>query len=100
MQPSRLDPRSISKDALDGAINAEAVAEANLEVAQKQRELTKAGAWTFDIRNQERQTDALEKSFAASSALLAKYTLRGPAGWHGAFHQHNRGKLRLRTGRI
>jgi HlyD family secretion protein len=73
-----LDPRSISKDALDSAINAGALAEANLEVARKQRDLTKAGAWIFDIQNQERQTDALEKSFRASSALLSKYTLRAP----------------------
>jgi HlyD family secretion protein len=73
-----LDPRSISKDALDSAINAEAVAKANLEVAQKQRDLTKAGAWVFDIRNQERQYNALEKSYLSSSALLSKYTLRAP----------------------
>ncbi|MGB9010199.1 MAG: biotin/lipoyl-binding protein [Candidatus Acidiferrales bacterium] len=72
------DPRSVSKDALDSASNAEALAEANLEVARKQRDLTKAGAWIFDIRNQEKQTDALEKSYRASSALLSKYTLRAP----------------------
>lgn len=73
-----MDPRSISKDALDSAINAESVAEANLEVARKQRDLTKAGAWIFDIQNQERQYNALEKSYLASSALLSKYTLRAP----------------------
>ncbi|MGA8223597.1 MAG: biotin/lipoyl-binding protein [Candidatus Acidiferrales bacterium] len=73
-----LDPRSVSKDALDGAINAAAVAEANLEVARKQRDLTKAGAWIFDIRNQERQYNALEKAYLASSALLSKYTLKAP----------------------
>jgi len=73
------DSRSISKDALDSAANAETVAAANLEIARKQRDLTKAGAWIFDIRNQERQTDALEKSFRASKALLSKYTLRSPA---------------------
>jgi len=33
---------------------------------------------TPDIQNQERQTDALEKSYRASSALLSKYTLRAP----------------------
>jgi HlyD family secretion protein len=71
-----IDPRSISKDALDSAINAEAVAQANLEVAQKQRDLTKAGAWIFDIRNQERQYNALQKAYLSSSALLSKYTLR------------------------
>jgi HlyD family secretion protein len=71
-----MDARSVSKDALDGAINAEAVAKANLEVAKKQEELTKAGAWVYDIRNQERQQNALQKAHAASTALLGKYTLR------------------------
>ncbi len=74
----QMDARSISKDALDNAINAAAVARTNLEVAQKQRDLTKAGAWIFDIRSQERQYNALEKSYRSSSALLAKYTLRAP----------------------
>jgi HlyD family secretion protein len=74
----QIDPRSISKDALDSAINAAAVAQANLEVARKQRDLTKAGAWIFDIQNQERQYNALEKAYLASSALLSKYTLRAP----------------------
>ncbi len=74
----QMDPRSISKDALDSAINAAAVAQANLEVARKQRDLTKAGAWSFDIQNQERQYNALEKAYLASSALLSKYTLRAP----------------------
>jgi len=73
-----IDPKSISKDALDSAINAEAVAEANLEVSRRQRDLTKAGAWIFDIQNQERQYNALDKSYLAASALLAKYTLRAP----------------------
>lgn len=73
-----LDPRSVSKDALDNAINAEAVAEANLKVAQKQCQLTRAGAWVFDVRAQEQQADALEKSYLASQALLSKYTLRAP----------------------
>jgi HlyD family secretion protein len=73
-----LDPRSISKDALDNAINAQTVAQANLEVARSQRDLTKAGAWVFDIRNQESQYIALDKSYLASQALLSKYTLRAP----------------------
>ena len=40
--------------------------------------LTKAGAWIYDINNQEKQYLALEKAYAASSALLGKYTLRAP----------------------
>jgi len=73
-----MDPRSVSKDALDDAINASAVARANLEVAKKQYELTKAGAWIYDIQDQERTEYALEKAYASSSALLGKYTLRAP----------------------
>jgi HlyD family secretion protein len=73
-----MDPRSVSKDALDDAINAAAVARANLEVAKRQYELTKAGAWIYDIQNQERTEHALERAYASSSALLGKYTLRAP----------------------
>jgi len=73
-----LDPRSVSKDALDSAINAEALAQANLEVARRQRDLTKAGAWSFDIQNQERQYNALENSYLSNKNLLDKYVLRAP----------------------
>jgi HlyD family secretion protein len=73
-----LNPKSISKDALDSAANAVAVAQANLEVAEKQCELIRAGAWAYDIQTQDRQHDALLKAHAAASALLAKYTLRAP----------------------
>lgn len=73
-----IDPGSVSKDALDSAINAEAVAKTNLAVAQKQYDLTKAGAWVYDINNQEKQYRALKKSYAASRALLDKYMLSAP----------------------
>jgi HlyD family secretion protein len=73
-----IDPASISKDALDTAINAQKVAKANLDVVTRQYDLTKAGAWVFDIRNQEKQVEALAKAYAASSALLAKYTIKAP----------------------
>ena len=73
-----IDPRSVSKDALDSALNAAAVAKANLIVAKKQDDLIKAGAWIYDIQNQERQQQALAKAYAASRALLGKYTLRAP----------------------
>ncbi len=71
-------PESISRDALDNATNAAKVAKANLDVAARQYELTKAGAWVFDVKNQEKQHEALSKAHAASSALLAKYTIRAP----------------------
>ena len=57
-----LDPQSVSLDALDSARNAASVAEANLTVAQKQYDLTKAGAWSYDIQNQQKLYDALNKS--------------------------------------
>ncbi len=69
-------PESVSRDALDNAINAQRVAKANADVVGRQYELTKAGAWVFDVRNQEKQAEALAKAYASSSALLAKYTLR------------------------
>jgi HlyD family secretion protein len=74
-----LNPKSISKDALDSAINAAAVAKANLEVAQKQYDLTKAGAWIYDIRNQDRTYRSLRHAYVSGSALLSKYTLRAPS---------------------
>jgi HlyD family secretion protein len=73
-----MDPKSVSKDALDNALNAVAVAKANLAVAKKQYDLTKVGAWIYDIRNQESQYNALLNSYQSSSALLFKYTLRAP----------------------
>lgn len=74
-----INPKSVSKDAFDSAINAVAVAEANLQVAQRQYDLTKAGAWIYVIRNQERQYNALRNSYLSSQALLSKYTLRAPS---------------------
>ncbi|MBI5634740.1 MAG: biotin/lipoyl-binding protein [Nitrospirae bacterium] len=74
-----LDPRSVSRDALDTAENAVKTAQANLEVARKQFELTRAGAWIYDIQNQERQYQALSKAYTASNALLDKYRVKAPA---------------------
>ncbi len=73
-----IDPGSVSRDALDNAANAMTTAEANLALAGRQYELTKAGAWSFDIENQERQYRALTKSAEAAKALLSKYVLRAP----------------------
>jgi HlyD family secretion protein len=74
----QMNPRSVSRDALDSAANAVAVAKASLAVTKRQYDLTKAGAWIYDLRNQERQYTALQKSYLASNALLAKYALRAP----------------------
>jgi len=74
-----LNPKSVSKNDLDNAENAVKVAKANLDVVRKQYELTKAGAWIYDVRNQEKQYDSLSKAFTSANALLSKYTLRAPA---------------------
>ena len=74
-----LDPKSVSMDTLDNARNAEKVAATNLRVVERQYQLTKAGAWIYDVQNQEKQYTALSKAYAASAALLAKYTIRAPA---------------------
>lgn len=77
-QSYQLDSQSVSKDTLDTARNNVEAARRNLALSQRQYELTKAGAWSFDVRNQEKQYEALSKSYTASKALLDKYTLRAP----------------------
>ena len=74
-----LNPKSVSKDQLDSSENAFLVAQTNLGVAQRQYELTKAGAWIYDIQNQQNQYEALTKTYESGSAHLAKYVLRAPA---------------------
>jgi HlyD family secretion protein len=73
-----MDPRAVTKETLDTGINAAKAAGANLEVAKRQYELTKVGAWVYDIQNQEHQAEALAKQAASARALLAKYTVRAP----------------------
>jgi HlyD family secretion protein len=75
----QLDAHAVSRDTLDSAHNAWLVAEANRATAQRQLELTRAGAWVFDVRNQQAQYEALLRSYQASETLLEKYTLRAPA---------------------
>lgn len=75
---SEIRPGSVSKDALDNAANAQKVATANLELARRQYDLTRAGAWSYDIASQNRQYRALSAAADASAALLDKYTLRAP----------------------
>lgn len=71
-----IDPRSISKDVLDTAADALRQATAALEVARRQYTLTQAGAWQFDVLNQQRQYEALEQSYQAANAVLQKYAVK------------------------
>jgi HlyD family secretion protein len=71
-------PGSVSKMTLDQATDATALARANLAVAERNYQLVKAGAWSYEVRNQEAQAKALVKGAAAARALLAKYTISAP----------------------
>lgn len=71
-----MDPKSVSLDTLDNARNAEKIAATNLKVIARQYELTKAGAWIYDIENQQRTYAALSQSYQSAAALLAKYAIR------------------------
>ncbi|MDE2372170.1 MAG: biotin/lipoyl-binding protein [Burkholderiales bacterium] len=71
-----IDARALSRDVVDTAADAVLQAEAAAEVARRQLELTQAGAWSYDIRNQESQTRALEQAAQAAAALLDKYQVR------------------------
>jgi HlyD family secretion protein len=73
-----IDPKSISKDVLDTANDAVKQAASALDVARKQYELTKAGAWSYDIANQEKQYGALQQAYEAAKALLVKYSIKAP----------------------
>ena len=74
-----IEPKSVSRDALDNVRNAQKIAATNLQIVEKQYALIKAGAWSYDVQNQEKQYIALSKAAASSAALLAKYTLRAPS---------------------
>ena len=71
-QAYAMEPKSISRDVLDNARNAENIAATNLQVVEQQYALIKAGAWIYDIQTQ-------QNAYMAAAALLAKYTIRAPA---------------------
>jgi HlyD family secretion protein len=70
------DPHSISRSVLDLAEDAAHQADAALEVARRQYDLTRAGAWSYDILNQQKTYDSLRQAYEAADALLVKYTIR------------------------
>ena len=73
-----IDPKSVSKGVLDTAEDTVNQAAASRDVARKQYELTKAGAWSYDIVNQEKQYEALKQAYEAANALLEKYSVKAP----------------------
>jgi HlyD family secretion protein len=73
-----LNSKSISKDVLDTAKDAVRQAGSALDVARRQWDLTKAGAWSYDIVNQERQYEALTQGYKAADLLRKKFSLKAP----------------------
>jgi HlyD family secretion protein len=73
------DPHAVSRDTLDTARNAWLLADANRVTAQRNLDLVRAGAWDYDIRNQEATYQSVVKAALAARTLLSKYTLRAPA---------------------
>jgi len=73
-----LNPKSISQDVLDTAEDTVAQADHTLDVARKQYDLTKAGAWSYDIINQQKQYEALQQAYKAANALLQYYSVKAP----------------------
>jgi HlyD family secretion protein len=73
-----LDPRSVSRDTLDTARNAEAIAATAYKVAKRNEDLIRAGAWRFDIENQTHQAAAAAHAAEAAHATLDKFVLRSP----------------------
>ena len=71
-----MDPKSISKDVVDTAQDAVNQAVTGLELARRQYELTRAGAWSYDIANQQRQYEASHQAYEAAKALLLKYSVK------------------------
>jgi len=72
------DPKSISKIVLDTAEDAVHQAAAALDVARRQYDLTKAGAWSYDISNQAKQYAALQQAYLSANALLVKFSVKAP----------------------
>lgn len=72
---SELDPRSLSRDVLDSARGALDQAVTGLDVARRQYQLLKAGAWSYDVASQARQYEAARQAYLAADALLRKHTL-------------------------
>ena len=70
------DPLSISRDVLDTAGHAVGQASAAVQVARRQYELTRAGAWSYDVSNQRKQVQALHQAYLSARAVLARYTVR------------------------
>jgi len=74
----KVDPESISTSVFDAAQDAVDQTASALDVANKQYDLTKAGAWSYDIANQKQQYESLKQAYESANALLQKYSVKAP----------------------
>jgi HlyD family secretion protein len=79
LQSARLDARSVSRETVDAAVDAAKAGDEAVAVAQRQLDLTRAGAWSYDIQNQAAQAAALDHAYQSARALLDKYVVRASA---------------------
>jgi HlyD family secretion protein len=71
-----LDARALSRDVVDSARDARAVAAAALAAAERQYELVRAGAWQFDIAAEEKRCVAARQQARAARSLLERFVVR------------------------
>ena len=77
-----LDPLSVSRNTLDSAVDATKAAQAALDVAQRQLNLTKAGAWVYDIQNQAAQYAAASHAYDPPNRYWTNTSSgRRPTAW-------------------
>ena len=81
-----LDPDAVSKETLDNDRDALHAAATNLEVVKKQYELVKAGAWSYDIANQEKQYVALSEGLRGIRCAFRQIHYPGSRGWDHSIH--------------
>ena len=99
-QSYAIEAKSVSRDALDNARNAEKIAATNLEVVRKQYSLTKAGAWKYDIRNQEKQYCRFIEGLCGLSGVAREIFDHSPHRWRSALYPSGGGQLCLAAGRL
>ena len=84
-----MDPRSVSKDALDNAVNAEAVAQANLEVAQKAARPDESRRLGLRYTESGRTIQRPRKILSCLQRTACQVYLRGAQRWSSALDQHH-----------
>ena len=73
-----INPKSVSKQDLDNAKYALEETKQNLKLAMKNYELTKAGAWSYDINTQYQIYKSDEYAYNNALELFKKYTVKAP----------------------